>query len=184
MSYQDFTTAIKPTIERMLNLGAKFCFELAVKVGVFRGRIVVMRQFESQIEPQQLGGPDGYIRYGFGGSGGNQWQVTSDIVKGVQKGKDKYWFTTKFDAELNKIIPDNLKYLRKEALERACEIFETAIEQEKTKEEAMKEVKDSNILIDYSKKADEKIAENNLLDELFGPERKNELNNEGESEML
>lgn len=157
MSYHDFTTTIKSAIARMSNLGGKFCFDLAVKVGVFRGRTVVVRQFESQIVPKQLGGGDGYNRCNFGnirsGCRRSYWKITSVKFEGIQKEEDKNWFIIKYSAVLNDIIPEEAKYLRMVALGEACKLYEEAIELDKTKEGAMKYVNDSNILKKYSSKA-------------------------------
>lgn len=203
MSY-DLTASIKPAIERMLNLGAKFCVDLAVKVGVFRGRTVALiersydaispyagsrpkitLESEPQIMPEHLGGGNGYNKLNLGyinsGYRRTQWRATSDTVIGVQEKERMHWFVNMFKLELNKIIPDEIKYLREKALEDAYEIFENAFKIGKTKEEAMKVVLDSNILIKYSKLAEEKIASNKLLDQLFCP--KGNQNYES-SEML
>ncbi len=184
MSY-DLTASIKPAIERMLNLGAKFCVDLAVKVGVFRGRTVALiersddagsrpkitLESERQIMPEHLGGGNGYNKLNLGyinsGYRRTQWRATSDTVIGVQEKERMHWFVNMFKLELNKIIPDEIKYLREKALEDAYEIFDNAFTLGKTKEEAMKVVLDSNILTKYSKLAEEKIASNKLLDQLI-----------------
>ncbi|MBG6145992.1 hypothetical protein IWQ51_004138 [Labrenzia sp. EL_142] len=177
------TAAIKPVIERILNLGAQFC--IAVKAGVFRGRAVEILvtnhvalcandhggavssrdDIRSQIIPERLGGQREFSKAEFREN--VKLRTSPSSAEEIITKKHINILLKIFKNRLNELIPAELRDLRKTALEEASQevvnIYLNSLELGQSMEEAKKKVEDSNILTEYENKAREKVDENKCM---------------------